>query len=65
MDEFADALLAAHRRQGESLRAVRRDAAGRRAELDRLAADLAAARDTARRRFLLLADAATDPPPGT
>ena len=66
LDDFADALLAAHRRQGESLRAVRaavRDGdAARRAELNALAARVSEARDTARRRFLLLAGAATDPP---
>ena len=65
LDEFADALLAAHRRHGESLRAVRRDAADRRADLETLTAELAVARGEARRRFLLLAGAATAAPPGT
>ena len=65
LDAFADALLAAHRRQSEGLRAVRRDAAARQSALDELTAEVALARGEARRRFLLLAGAATDPAPGT
>ena len=65
LDAFADALLAAHLRQSEGLRTVRRDAAARQSALDELTAEIALARGEARRRFLLLAGAATDPAPGS